>query len=76
MKDEITSLRNGHPEVRVAIGKVRPPFTQDIFDERMSPMSQSPQLRSYYGQADSVDAVNHLSAFTNWALWVFRYNHV
>lgn len=68
MKDEITEIWNGHPETRATIGKARPPFTQDILDKWMPLKFHSPQIRSYYRPADSIDTINHLSAFTDWGV--------
>lgn len=35
IKDEIAKIKRAHLEVGIVIGKVGPPFTEDILDERM-----------------------------------------
>lgn len=68
IKDDIAAIRSKRPSASVAIKRVRPPFVQDILykkDALEVPIATDPP---YHGQAESADAIDNLSAFTDWGV--------
>lgn len=49
MANETTILKDGPSGVKASKEKTRSPFTQNVFNERVPPKIQAPQISPYYG---------------------------